>query len=72
MSKSMPNAGRPLPTSTVIEIDVSEMDLGDMMRASAVVPPEGCEVITTIDFNIFACKGRRTDASAAEAEVEAE
>jgi large subunit ribosomal protein L25 len=68
---TLPIRALPQNIPAVIEIDVSEMDLGDMMRASAVVPPEGCEVVTTIDFNIFACKGRRTDAAADEAEAAA-
>jgi large subunit ribosomal protein L25 len=59
---TLPIRALPQNIPAVIEVDVTEMDLGDMLRASAVVPPEGCEVITKVDFNIFACKGRRTEA----------
>lgn len=58
---TLPIRALPQDVPAVIEIDVTEMDLGDMLRASAVVPPKGVEVITTVDFNILACKGRRTE-----------
>ncbi len=65
---TLPIRALPQNIPALIEVDVTDMDLGEMMRASAVTPPEGCEVITKVDFNIFACKGRRTVAAAEPAE----
>ena len=65
---TLPIRALPQDIPAVIEVDVTDMDLGEMLRASAVVPPKGCEVISKIDFNIFACKGRRTDTEAPAAE----
>lgn len=47
----------------LLEIDVSDLDLGAYYRVSGVAAPEGCEVVFDNDFNIFAVKGRRVAAA---------
>ena len=38
-----------------IVADVSGMDIGDMLKVSAITPPEGVELVYESDFNIVNC-----------------
>lgn len=40
-------------------VDVTPMNLGDFVKASQVVTPEGVSVVYNRDFNVVSCWGRR-------------
>lgn len=41
-----------------IEVDVSPLDVGQFLKASQVVAPEGVKVLFDHDFNVIACEGK--------------
>ena len=61
---TIPMRALPKDIPALIELDVTPLDLGDMLRASSVEAPAGCTIVAEQDFNIFACKGRRVAATA--------
>lgn len=65
--RSVPVTCLPADIPAKIDIDVTEMDLGEFLRASGVVLPEGCRIDVDNDFNVLSCKGRKL-----ELELEAE
>jgi large subunit ribosomal protein L25 len=42
-----------------LEIDVSDLDIGDDVRVSKVATPEGIRVIFDVDFAVFAVDGKK-------------
>lgn len=42
-----------------IDIDVSALDIGDMIRASQVAMPEGAALVYSDDFQVVACLGKK-------------
>lgn len=51
----------------ILEVDVSEMDVGDFIRASQVPTPEGVSVVIANDFNVLSMIGKRADETPAAA-----
>lgn len=47
---------------SVIEHDITPMDIGDMVKASELVTPEGVEVVFDNDFNVMTVYGRKVKA----------
>jgi large subunit ribosomal protein L25 len=43
----------------LVEIDVSELDVNDIMRVSQVPAPKGCKVVYHHDFNMVTVLGKR-------------
>ncbi|MED5373459.1 MAG: 50S ribosomal protein L25 [Myxococcota bacterium] len=60
---TVPVRALPKDIPAVIEVDVSPLDLGDILRSTEVSTPEGCTIVSDTPFNVFACKGRRVAAS---------
>lgn len=50
-----------------VELDVSSLNVGDILRVSAVEPPSGCKIVYNHDFNIVTVVGKRGAKAAAEA-----
>jgi len=50
-------------------LDVSEMDIGDFYKASAVPTAEGVEVLFEQDFNVLSVEGKKAEPAAAGAEA---
>lgn len=44
------------------EVDVSPMNIGDMIKASEITAPEGVEIVIDHDFNVINLFGRRASA----------
>ncbi len=44
-----------------LEVDVTPLQVGDMIRVSAVTPPESVEILFDNDFNIVTCQGKRAE-----------
>ncbi len=56
-----------------IEADISELDIGDTLHASAIKLPEGVELtITDRDFTVATIAGQSAEEEVAETDVEAE
>lgn len=51
---------------SAIEVDVTKLQVGAFIRASAVVMPAGCTLANVGDFNVITVVGKRTAAGAAE------
>lgn len=54
-----------IPSS--VEIDVTEMVVGDLIKASQITPPAGCSLVYTTDFNVLAVIGKRGAGAGADA-----
>jgi large subunit ribosomal protein L25 len=61
---------KPNDIPAVIEIDISEMDVGQFYRVEQVVAPKNCEIVTASNFNVVSIARRR--GAGAEADTEAE
>ncbi|MCP4806491.1 MAG: 50S ribosomal protein L25 [Proteobacteria bacterium] len=70
LRREVPLRCLPQNIPAALEIDVTDMDLGDFLRVSSLTTPEGTTVATEQDFNIFSLKGRRLEAEDAEGEDE--
>jgi hypothetical protein len=46
------------------KIDVSHMDIGDVVRISEVTAPDGVELVYDNDFNVMSVYGKRGGATA--------
>lgn len=46
---------------STLEVDVSTLDIGEMMKASEIVAPEGTKVLFAKDFNVVTIVGKRSD-----------
>ncbi len=57
--RTLPMTCLPADIPKLIEIDVSEMNLGDFVKISHLPMPTGCKVHYTTDFNVLAVVGRR-------------
>lgn len=53
---------------SAVEVDVTKLQIGAFIKATAVVMPPGCTLISTGDFNVVTVTGKR---GAAEEEAEA-
>jgi large subunit ribosomal protein L25 len=42
-----------------IDIDISSMEIGDFIRVSSLIPPEGCAFDFKHDYNVLSMVGRR-------------
>jgi len=42
-----------------LEVDVTHMEIGDIVRISEIVPPEGVEIPFDSDFNVIALHGKQ-------------
>lgn len=51
-----------------IDVDVTNVDVGQFIRASQVVPPPGVQVVFRQDFNVVTVEGKRAAAGAAAAD----
>lgn len=60
---TVPIRALPKDIPALIEVDVTPLDLGDILRSNQINTPEGCTLVTEQPFNVFACKGRRTGAA---------
>ena len=70
--RSVPVACLPKDIPARIDIDVTEVDLNDFVRASAVELPAGCRLASDNDFNVLACKGRKVEAEESELDEDGE
>lgn len=68
LRRTVPVKALPANIPAVIEVDITEMDLGDFMRASDIKAPEGAELSYENDFNVFSMKGRRVAVTTEEEE----
>ena len=59
---------KPFDIPEIISVDVSEMNVGDFIKVSAIAAPKGCDIVYTADFNVIAVAGKR---GGAEVETEA-
>jgi large subunit ribosomal protein L25 len=50
-----------------IDVDVSDLDVGDFIRASQIPTPEGVSIVIANDFNVVSLEGKRADTEAAPA-----
>ncbi|MCB9744827.1 MAG: 50S ribosomal protein L25 [Alphaproteobacteria bacterium] len=50
-----------------LPVDVTPMDLGDMIQVSEIPAPEGCTILFEQDFNVIRVAGRRVVATPADA-----
>jgi large subunit ribosomal protein L25 len=50
-----------------VDIDVSDLDVGDFVRASQIKTPEGVSIVIANDFNVVAMEGKRAEEQAAPA-----
>jgi large subunit ribosomal protein L25 len=48
------------------DIDVSPMEIGDMVKASDIATPDGVEVVIVNDFNVLTLYGKRAAPTASE------
>lgn len=56
---------KPADIPSAVDIDVSEMVVNDFVKASQIVPPTGCTLSYTADFNVLTVVGKRGAATAA-------
>ena len=63
-----------LPTSIpeTVSIDVTELNIGDVIHVEDLVLPEGVEVPHDVNFTVVTLTGRTAEAEEADAEAEAE
>ena len=47
---------------SVINYDITEMNIGDMVKASELTLPEGVELVLKHDFNVMSLYGKRAPA----------
>lgn len=62
---------KPASIPATVDVDVTSLNVGDIIRVSAVPAPEGTEIVAPNDFNILTVVGKR-GAVELEEEVEAE
>jgi len=63
-----------LPTAipATIEIDVTALNIGDVLHVAEVVAPEGVELPYDVNFTVITCTGHKEEAAETEEEGEAE
>jgi large subunit ribosomal protein L25 len=44
-----------------VDVDITNLEIGDFVRVSGVTPPAGAEIISQIDFNVVTILGKRED-----------
>ena len=52
---------KPSKIPTIIEIDVTALNVGDGVRVSAVTAPAGCEIVYEQDFPVVAVAGKQRE-----------
>lgn len=57
---------------STIEVDVSEMDVGNFIKASQIKTPEGVSIVIENDFNVLSMEGKRAEETAPAAAAPAE
>jgi large subunit ribosomal protein L25 len=50
---------RPADIPTQVEVDVTELEVDDILRISEVEAPKGCRFVFTEDFNLISVVGKR-------------
>jgi large subunit ribosomal protein L25 len=65
LRRTVRTVGAPESLPACIEVDVSPLNIGDFIRASALTAPEGCEFVIEHDYNILTCYGKKSAAKAA-------
>lgn len=74
LSRTLDIACRADSIPAAVEIDVTALNIGEFVKASQVVPPEGTSVRFKADFNVFTVEGKRVareEAAAAAAAAKA-
>lgn len=57
---------KPADIPEAIKVDVTNLEVNAYIRASAVVPPPGCKLVFSGDFNVVTVVGKRTAQGGAE------
>ncbi len=57
---------------SAVELDVTAMNIGDVLHVEDVVLPEGVEVPHDVNFTVITCIGRKAEEEEGEGEVEGE
>lgn len=50
----------PVNIPAFVEVDVTELDLNDVLRVDKLTPPEGCTLVYVQAYNVVSIVGRRT------------
>ena len=58
---------KPADIPDFVDLDVTELSVNDMLRASQVAAPTNCELIFPADFNVVTVVGKKGAATAATA-----
>lgn len=64
LSRSIRMSCLPANIPAFIEVDVTELDVNDVLRVDKVTPPEGCTLVYVQAYNVVSIVGRRTGGKA--------
>ena len=62
---------KPADIPDTVQVDVTNLNVGDFIRVSAIKAPSGVEILAANDFNVITVVGKRGMADEAEESVEA-
>lgn len=68
MRRSMEVRCKPGDIPNTVDVDVTNLGVNEFIRASAVVPPPGCELVFARDFNVACVIGKRAEVAGKPAE----
>ncbi len=66
LRRTVPIRSLPRDIPAEIVVDITDLDINEFVRVSAITAPEGCELVYDNDYNVLSLKGRRVEAAAPE------